>query len=308
MAGPGGRRVGIGRRSFLQLAAVTGGFGAIAACSSPSEESDDPGAAERDVVVLGDFETDLDGWSAPDETALERVTEEDIPVGVVSGDHGLAVRVGGDARPAITNERRARVADFPNNPHLGLHVVATPLGTNSSVDFRFRLHHAAPEATRSTDGDASRDDETVVESAPKTVPQLRPNRLEWDLSEYPVEVLETATRLEIVWDVAEGDVDRPSAPAEGPDYRWLVTFDDVRLHESPPLNEVRRLQQKRMNLHRQHGMIVERDIEESREGYERGTLEYADGTEVQYSFEVVGEDQFRHTLDNETFRTGDGWE
>lgn len=308
MAGPGGRQAGIGRRSFLQLAAVTGGSGAIAAGASHVEETEHPAATERDVVVLGDFESGLAGWTAPDGTDLERVTEADVPSGVVSGDHGLSVTVGGDAPGLIANERRTKVADFPNNPHLGLHVLAAPLWTDSAVEFRFRLHHAAPDATRSASGGSSRHDGTVVESAPKTIPELRPNRLQWDLSGLPDDVLEAATRLEIVWDVAEEDVDRPTAPEKGPDFRWLVTFDDVRLDESPPLSESRRLQQKRTNLNRQHGMVVERDIEEWREGYERGTLKYADGTEVQYSFEVVGEDQFRHTLDNETFRTGDGWE
>lgn len=54
-------------------------------------------------------------------------------------------------------------------------------------------------------------------------------------------------------------------------------------------------------------MIVERVFEERSEGFERGRLVFVDGYETPYSFEAIGDDQFRYTLDGETFELGGGW-
>jgi len=51
-------------------------------------------------------------------------------------------------------------------------------------------------------------------------------------------------------------------------------------------------------------MIVDRRFEERREGFERGTLVFVDGTEIPYSFEVLNDGRFKYTIDGEAFELG----
>lgn len=277
--------------------------------ASAADGNGKAGSRDDDSVVLGDFETGLDGWTTNGGNTLNRLSEDDVPAGVVSGQHGLAVEIDGDLHPMIENEKRVMDADFANHPYLGLHVLAQAEATDSDLVFKFRLHHTATGDDGPSRNSSNRSkDENVAESELKTVPQLRPNRLQWDASEFPEEVLETANRLEIVWYLDDHEPDRGhrGRSNENFDYQGVVVFDDIRLFESAPVNETRRRQQKKVNLHREHGMIVKRVFEERTEGLERGTLVFVDGTEVPYSFEVLGDGQFEYTLDGETFKPGGG--
>ena len=81
-------------------------------------------------------------------------------------------------------------------------------------------------------------------------------------------------------------------------------FDDIRLTDDVSEAEAVASQNKKLDLHRRHGMILERKIEERKDDLERGVLVFGDGTEVPFTFEVLGETQFRYTLDGETFELG----
>lgn len=256
----------------------------------------------RDLTLLGDFESGLDGWEANGENELSRVTGDDIPAGVTSGENALAVKVMGEGAPTIWNEDRVARADFANNPYLQMHVHAVDVGTDADLVFRLRLHHAAGCG----DGNASSGpDANVEESEPIVVPQLRPRRIQWDMTGLPEDVLATANRLEIVWRPADdGSTDNVPTSTPGIDFRQLVVFDGVRLSADEPISDAERLQQKRLDLNREHGMIVERVIEEQTDSLERGTIEYADGYRADYAFETLDEGRYRYTLDGETFLIG----
>lgn len=306
------------RRSLLQYTAAAGGLGMLPAETAAKGRSKRPGhnSSSSHSAVLGDFEDGLDGWTTNGGNELEQITEDDVPVGVTSGAHALAVEINGDAYPMIENTRRVRRADFTKHPHLGVHVVAVAESTDADLQFQFRLHHSAesgnpPNANGSNSGGSSRSkDVNVAESEWKSVSQLRPQELQWNMSGLPTDVRKTAKRLEIVW-YLEGhkpDGGHRGRSEDGFEYNGFVFFDEIRLYESQPISDADQSLQVERNLHRDHGMIAEREFEMVREGLERGTLVFVDGTEVEYEFEVVDDDQFKHTIDGETFKIGGGWE
>ena len=306
------------RRSVLQFTALAGGLGVF-----PSGVSAEPGnrRPETDEVVLGDFEDGLDGWRTNGGNELERVSEDEFPAAVVSGQHGLVVEVNGDMHPMIENKKRVKQSDLLNHPYLGMHVMALAEGTDSDLVFTFRLHHTANDSGNGKGGNGSSrgtgsngnkssgsKDVQVEESEPKEVLQLRPRTVQWDMTDLSDEVLRTAKRLEIVWYLEDHEPDgghRGNSKGDF-DYQGLVAFDDIRLSETAPVSEAKKKQQKRMALHRKHGMIVTRNFEERREGFERGTLIYADGTEVPYEYESLDGTGYRYTIDGERFEVDGG--
>lgn len=366
------------RRAILKLAAVGGGLGGLpssVSASGSSRRKPDPWRGD-DLVQLGDFETGRDGWRTWWGNDLSRVTKDEVPVGVVRGEHALAVEVEDRGFPVITNVRRTVRADFLNNPHLGTHVVAVVEETDADLVFRFRLYHhagwkrgrrshshgrgATTGATNETGNETvergapgrkdergghwfgDRDDRTdgmwidrsddetggprfpdprnetddhdfldwrdehVEESEPIVVPQLQPRRIQWDMSGLGDDVLESAVRLDVVWypEDQEPERDRPWRWKRDAEFRGLVVFDDVRLTETAPVIDARKSQQKKMDLHRAHGMIVDRVFEEQTETLERGTIEFVDGTEVPNAFEVLDDGRYRYVFDGETFVIG----
>ncbi|WP_141465614.1 hypothetical protein [Salinadaptatus halalkaliphilus] len=145
----------------------------------------------------------------------------------------------------------------------------------------------------------------VEESTEKTVSQLTPTRLRWDLSDLDDDILESAWLLEIVWYLEDHppwyhrlDTDRRF------EYEGLVAFDDIRLTDDKSESESAASRTKQRKLHRNHGAVVNRTLEEHGEDFEAGTVEFADGAEVSYTFEVLGDGQFRYTIDGEAFDLG----
>lgn len=187
------------RRTILQLATLAGGFGLVPSAGAASGTSDKSGAGRMsDGVVLGNFESNLDGWTTTGNNELTRAEEEAFPAGITSGGHGLVVEINGDTSPMIQNSRRVRDADFANNPYLRMDVLAAAEETDSALAFTFRLHHASANGGRGTSGQSSRGDGPVEESETKMVSQLRPQTVQWDMSGLSDETLRTAKRLEIV--------------------------------------------------------------------------------------------------------------
>lgn len=296
------------RRAILKLAALGGGLGMVSSDVVAGQAGgSSAGPSSGDPSVLGDFEAGLDGWKTNGGNRLSRVTSDEVPAGVRSGEHALAVEVNGDLFPMIENKKRVKAADFTDEPYLGMYVLAVAEETDSDLVFRFRLHYA-PSGGKGSAGKGRGKNVNVEESEPIVVPQLRSRKVQWDMTGLSEDVLANAKRLEIVWYLADHE---PTGSHRGKakggfDYRGLVVFDDVRMAASEPVSESQKSLQKRMDLHRAHGMIVERVFEEQTETLERGQLTYADGFTTTYAFEVLSEDRFEYTIDGETFLIGGG--
>lgn len=312
----GGRPDWVDRRTILQSTAAAGGLGLLPASAGADRGSgtSSRGKSSTDDEILGDFEGGLDGWRTNGGNELKQITEDDVPAGVTNGSHALQIEVNGDAYPVIENKRRVRRADFTERPCLGLHVIALTKRTDSDLRLQFRLHHTASGGDQSNGSGSNggrtpkSKDSNVEKSGWKSISQLRPQELQWDMSGLSTDIRETAKRLEIVWYIEGHEPDGgPRGRTNGEfDYNGFVVFDDIRLYESPPISETARQHDKKLELHRNHGMIVDRTFDERREDFERGRVVYADGTEISFSFEVLGEDKFAYTIDGETFKIGGG--
>lgn len=293
-----------------RLAPLVGGIGVFSSGASAeggSHRSSSTASNGSNGVQLGDFETGLDGWTTNGGNELTRITKDQIPSGVVSGEHGLAVEINGDLFPMIENKKRIKDADFLKNPHLQMHVIAIAEETDSDLMFQFRLHHTpsnrggAP-GKGGKGGSSGSKDVNVEESDLKTVPQLTSRTVQWDMSGLPDDVLGTAKRLEIVWFLEDHEPqDGHRGRANGDfDYQGHVVFDDIRLAESNPISETGKAQRIQMDLHREHGMIVDQIREEMTKDLERGTFVFADGTEIPYEAKILDNGQVRYTIDGKT--------
>lgn len=285
--------------------------------------------ATDDGVLLGEFSDGFDGWTTTGGNDLARVDEEDVPVGVRVGTHALAVEVDGDRHPMIENKKRVREADFVEYPYLLAHVVGIARNTDSDLVLTFRLHHTATPADGGNGGGGGdggngggngggkgggpgggdgggpgSKDVLVVESDERTVAQLDPGYVRWDLTDIDEEVLRTAKRLEIAWYLEDNPPERGHRGRDPGEYEGVVVFDDVRLTDEVAAEEAAASREKRRSLHREHGMIVGRSFEEQSESVERGTLEFVDGTEVPFSMEFLDDGRYRYTVDGETFLLG----
>lgn len=262
-------------------------------------------AKNSDDVQLGKFSDGFDGWTTTGNNSLTRISKDEMPTAVQAGTHTLGVEIDGDLHPAIGNKKRVKKADFANHPYVMAHVLGYAEETDSDMVFTFRLHHTHTPAGGQDDGGK---DVLVEESDEQTVGQFNPQYIRWDLSNFDEEVLRSANRLEIVWYLEEyPPKNGHSGQNRGDfDYQGLVAVDDIRLTDDVASEKTQASQEKRMSLHREHGTIVDRTFEKRTEDAESGTLVYADGSEVPYSFEVLDDGQFRYTIDGETFLLGGG--
>lgn len=270
------------------------------------------------AVKLGDFETGMDGWTTNGGNKQRRITDDQIPAGVVNGRHGLVVEVTGDLFPMIENQRRVKNANFQDNPYLRMHVLTQAQETDSDLVFQFRLHHTSNGGKKRGSGGSKKrskghstsgsKDVNVEESALTTVPQFTPREIQWDMSDLSSDVLSTAKRLEIVWHLEDHEPQRGHRGRSNGDfdYRGIVAFDDIRLSESTQVGETKKYRDRKKDLHREHGMIVDRTIEEQSEGLEQGTYVFSDGTEIPYEFRLLDDGRYRQTLDGDVYELGGG--
>jgi len=121
------------------------------------------------------------------------------------------------------------------------------------------------------------------------------------MSEISDDILNSVRKLEITWYPEEYE---PTGGAEGrngeSDYNGIVLFDDIRLSESQPISDSTRRSQKLRELNRNHGRLDRREIEEREEGFQRGSLVFADGASFPYTYEILS-DKVEYTLDGEMF-------
>lgn len=246
-------------------------------------------------VILGDFESGLDGWSATGDVELETVSASDRPGGVTRGNGALDVEIDGDAYPLV--ERTVASADLVAHPYLIADVApGLASGTTSELTFAFRLYYGP-------DRDPNDPPEPQLSSPELTVPATLPSSLYWDLSAVDDRKLDEASRLELVWystkNPPSGD---PRGPTSGFDYRGHVTVDNVRLSDRIHDLSVAKLAMDLRELVDQHGRVVYTGIESESETAQDGWLAFRDGTSVGYTFEVIEEHRFQLTVDDEKYQ------
>lgn len=292
----------LSRRNVLRSVSASGAYLSLGSLATGKTVA----TAGTGTDQLGEFSDGFDGWTTTGGTGLARIGEDEMPVAVRVGTHALGVEVDGDLHPMIENKKRVREADFAGYPLLQAHVLGYAEETDSNLVFKFRLHHTATPADGRGNGKSGEKDVLVEESDEQSVAQLHPKHIRWDLTGLDEAVLETANRLEIVWYLEEHPPERGHrGRSKGDfDYQGLVAFDDIRLTDDVAEQEASASREKKLALHREHGMIVERTFEERTANLERGTLVFVDGTRVPYSFEVLDDGRFEYTIDGETFLLG----
>lgn len=322
MGNKGGKLGSKSRRSVLQYAALAGGSGLFfsgTTTASGSDSSDNTASTSGEVVRLGGFESDLDGWKTDGGNKLSRVTDEQFPAGIASGEHALGVDVRGDLFPAIRKQKNLKGIDFSKHPYLRTHVVALAEDTDSDLLFQFRLHHKpmkgkkgengkSPKKKKKGDGPSRGKSKHVVASEFKRVTQLTPREIQWDLSDVSDEILRSVKRVEIVWQLEDHrSAGGPRGRTNGAfDFHGTVLFDDIRLLAADPETPEQKQVSKKRELHREHGMIVDRKFETRTADFERGTLVFSDGTSVPYEFEILDSGGYRYSIDGETFESSGG--
>jgi hypothetical protein len=220
--------------------------------------------------------------------------------------------VNGDTFPAIRRTKQIKHVPFQTYQFLRAHVVALTDGTDSDLQFKFRLHYKPTKGKKKSKkrhksgrGPGSKKQKTTVESDPIEVSQALPQKIQWNLSDISEEVLRSVRRVEIAW--YHDDYE----PVRGPrgrnkgdfEYQGLVIVDNIRLLKSDPDTSARKVRNKETELRRTHGMIVDRVFEERTGNLERGTLVYSDGAEIPYEYEILDDGGAKYTIDGETFET-----
>jgi len=129
----------------------------------------------------------------------------------------------------------------------------------------------------------------------------------WDLSGLEKEKLRTPQKLEIGWFLGE------TAPERGPRGKQhagsnigTVHLDTIRMTRDIDLANRVALSNQMSNLLAEHGDYIYRSSEFF-EGGERGFLEFADGTEIEVTWEELAEEKERYEVDGVTYRLGGGW-
>ncbi|WP_276255473.1 hypothetical protein [Halomontanus rarus] len=304
------RRFRTSRRGVLSAVAGTGVAAAFGTIASKHAAADAVPIDSIDEILLGTFESALDGWVADGDLALSRVARRDRPVAVTEGEYALEVAVDGDPTPGIS--RPITSLDLSTYPYFVADVVPGRIdGTDAPVAFRFRLSRPTTLLDDSSW-------ETVAESDPVTVPQVTPGRIYWDASDVEIGLLETVSRLEIDWYSADRDRD-PDSSDENEDedengdgafaYRGVVVFDAIRATDSVDPVGRARLAATMRDLQFDHGAYVRTEVTEEFEAGEAGAFVFADGATEPYRFETLAADRFRLELAGTAIEFGGsrGW-
>lgn len=225
------------------------------------------------------FESGRDGWTATENSSLDRVGWEDEPAAVTYGEYALEVSVEGEFEPAIENDDRIRTVDLTTYHCLLADVLPTNVeDSESPVTFQFRYHHA--------DG--------VEESSEHTVDQRYGGRLCWDMSDLSETALENPDRLELTWS--------PTDHSSEFDYAGRVIVDNIYLTDHRNSVTTAACTRKHRDLEREHGPRIGQEIESEDDTLQEGMYEYSDGTEVAYELEIYENGEIEERVDDAAFR------
>lgn len=300
---------GIGRRRLLQAFGATGASAALGLeFAGPVEAA----STERDLL-LGGFESGLDGWSTNGGNELERIESDLLDASITQGERALGVGVRGDPHPMVSKQG-LNGTDFAGHPFLAADVTAAVYDVDGPVAFEFRYVRSDGRGSGSSGRDSSaggnRGNPLVVESGPRLVDQFRPGTVYWDMSELDPEQLSNPTRLEVAWypEAHPPDVGpHGRGPAGSFDFEGFAVFDNIRLAAEPTEMATLALESSLFRQITRRGAL-ERTVTESVDGQtETGHLLFSDGTKVTYRFETVDEDAFLLEFADQTFKLGGGW-
>lgn len=274
------------------------------------------------VVHLGDFEDGLDGWRGGEGVDLAQVAQTDRPGVVSSGSKALEIDCSGPAAATITNEQRARDADWLDQPFLTATIMpGTLAGTDAPIHASFGLVHAAGTRGRGRPiGAGGRNGSRAhtgrgrgnerrhgrLTSETFSAPQGQPVRLYWDLSDVDERVLDAVVRLELVCERADQPVDEgPYGRGGATGIRGPIYVDDITLSDSPDTITAARLQTHWQQLVLALGSHTETVTEVKKTSVASGHFVFEDGT-ADYHFRLHEDGRQSFTLGEQTYHFADG--
>jgi len=274
------------------------------------------GAKDDSGTVVGDFEDGPEGWRTNGGNTVRSIEPTEPPTGVTHGEKVLEVTVNGDGFPSIETESIDDL-DLIGQPYLLADV--TPQldqSVEQTLTFQIRIHHSQAGGTgkkgkNKSNGGQTRNEksENVVESKEIVVAPGFTERLTWDLSDIDESIRRNPSRLQIQW---YPTIHPPEAGSRGKqkqvDYSGTVHLDGVRTIGAVTELERERYRRYWQSLVAQYGPYRETTVSEQAEEFEKGQFGFDDGTTVDYTLEVLANDQFELTVDAETFKLGQGWD
>lgn len=297
------------RRNVLSAFAGGGVSAVLASLSSTPAR-----AAAENSTVLGDFESNLNGWTTNGGNRLSRIHRSERPGVVTQGENALNVSVNGDPFPMISNRKRVKGADFVQNPYLLADVSPGRIDdTDSSVSFRFRLHHSAgAKNDRGEGGDGnggSQKSALIEESETRTVRQASVSQLYWDMSDVDDRKLDTTKRLDVVWYPTDHEPKGgPNGRGAGFAYHGNVVFDNIRITDTVDDVASAQIASTMEELEFAHGPYVRTEVTSESDTLEEGEFVFSDETTEPYRFEILAEDKFLFTIAGTDVKLGGGWE
>lgn len=265
---------------FGGAATASGSAAAVPGASATVDDSEDS--------VLGDFEDGFDKWSVNGDHELFQTPAEEVPAAVTTGSSALGVALGRAAKPRLENRDRIAAVDLEARPYLVADVLPA-VADAEQITIQLLIQARGSGVHRSQE---------------HTIPNGISSRVYWNATELSEEVRARATRLSI-----ELSTDRSHQGNEnGVDsVRGFAFLDSIRASDNPAAignvgsrNAIRELTLKR-------GIIEEFVTDERSEDYERGRIEFADGTSVPYEHEILAPQRVEYTIQGETYKTGGGW-
>jgi hypothetical protein len=281
-------RTKLGQCSATDSTWSSGGYGFDAFLASSGGTVYFDNATLSSARLLGSFESDLDGWSSSSNDTLSRVTASSPPVWVAQGDYALQVSTDGSNAPTIVNTDRFKQSNPKQYPYLIARVMTAFSNTDADVVYKYRYHRS--------------DSSTVKESSPIQVPEASTTFVTWDLTTLSDSALENPEKIELVWYPAGYPPGTTSF-----DYRGVTSIDNISLTDSRHDCSCCQIRNKMRDCTLTYGKIGKTIVDNKTSTLEEGRFVYADETEIRYSFEEVGTQQYKYTIDGKVFEVGGGW-
>lgn len=121
------------------------------------------------------------------------------------------------------------------------------------------------------------------------------------MSSFPAGALENPERIEVEWCPADQHGNSSF------DHTGFTMFGNLRLYASPAIIGAEARADHLRNLKQAHGLRTGRTIQNTTTTTESGTLSFKDGTKVNYTYEKVGTEKFKYTIDGQVYKSGGGW-
>ncbi len=249
-------------------------------------------------------------WKTSGGNTLDSIPQSKFE-SVIQGETGLGVAVDGDPHPMIENKKSVKNADFTNRPYLVADVFAANLSGDSSLTFQFEYHHngGSGSSKGGKKGKKKSNARGVVSSDQFEVQQGEVTTLYWDMRSISAQARKHPKRLTISWYPTEHPPERKGegrGNARSYEYRGIAIFGEMFL--SADASEiVKRVVPQRVRKHElERGSFTGLTTIDRTDSSESGLLEFDDGSSIEYQFEILGDQQYRYTIDGQSFEFGGG--